>query len=90
MEYYFDRYLGPDVIKNIAKKKLAVRTLLSKIKAIWSPVEKAHWITELSARSGVKERDLLEELERVSLGEREVEDPVIETTQGFEHFAKLS
>ena len=78
MEYYFDRYLGPDVIKNIAKKKLAVRTLLSKIKAIWSPVERAHWITELSARSSVKERDLLEELERVSLGEREVENPVIE------------
>jgi len=42
MEYYFERYLTEDALSDIRNKKLAVRTLLSKIKSLWSPIEKSH------------------------------------------------
>jgi len=69
MEYYFDRYLTKEVLGDISDKKKSVRLLLTKIHAVWSPVERSHWISELSVKSGVKEKDLIEELERLSLGE---------------------
>src|SRR3989344_1340669 len=72
MEYYFERYLTPEALKSIGDKKLAVRALLSKITVMWSPVEKSHWLSELSHISGVKEKDLIEELERLSRGESQI------------------
>lgn len=71
MEYYFDRYLKPPAMESIEGKKVAIRTVLMKIKNLWSPVERSHWIGELSHRSGVKEDDLIEELEKLSLGVKE-------------------
>lgn len=71
MEYYIDRYLKPSAMESIEEKKVAIRTVLMKIKNLWSPVERSHWIGELSHRSGVKEKDLIEELDKLSLGAKE-------------------
>jgi len=78
MEYYFERYLTPEAMKSIRDKKLAARVLLSKIKALWSPLERSHWISELSNRIGIKENDLIEELQKLSLGEDKVSGEVVE------------
>ncbi|OGY61057.1 MAG: DNA primase [Candidatus Colwellbacteria bacterium RIFCSPLOWO2_12_FULL_46_17] len=78
MEYYFERYLTPETMKNISKKKLAIRVLLMKIKALWSPVERSHWIHELASESGIKENDLIEELEKLKLVSVEPGHDVIE------------
>lgn len=69
MEYYFARYLTKSAMKNIDEKKTAIRVVLMKIKTLWSPVERAHWINELSQISGTSETNLIEELERLTLGE---------------------
>lgn len=72
MEYYFDRYLTDEAKKNISDKKKAIRVLLSKIAVLWSPVERSHWISELASRSGVKEKDLIDELERLNFSDEGV------------------
>lgn len=68
MEYYFDRYLTPSAMERIDEKKAAIRTVLLKIKSLWSPVERAHWIGVMSHRTGINEKQLIEELERISVG----------------------
>ena len=68
MDFYFERYLGK-VTKGVKgeagelKKKL--RLVLAKIKNLASPVERAHWIKELSGRAGIDERALMEEMEQM-------------------------
>jgi DNA primase len=69
MDYFFSKYLGGDTSK-IENKKIAIRTLLMKIKTLWSPVERSHWISELSHKTGISEKDLSEELEKLTEGER--------------------
>ncbi len=62
-EFYFSRYL-----KNpggIADQKRNLRVILSKIKNIYSPVERGHWLKQLSLKTGVREDFLLEEMNRI-------------------------
>lgn len=77
MEFYIDRYLTPESLGSIGNKKLALRAVLTKIKGLWSPVERSHWIAELSARSGVKEKDLVAELEKIGAGDSEIKNQVV-------------
>lgn len=61
MEFYFDRYLIPG--GGLREKKQSVRAVLGKAKTLFSSVERAQWLRELSARTGLSERDLAEEME---------------------------
>lgn len=78
MEFYFEEYLKENAMGKMEDRKLAIRALLAKIKHLWSPIERAHWIRELSHRVGVSERDLVEEMDRLGIGEREESDPELE------------
>jgi len=69
MEYYFERYLSKDVLGDIHKKKTAVRIVLMKIKRLWSPVERAHYINELSHIVKIGDRELNDEMEKLTIGE---------------------
>ena len=66
MEYYFERYLVPESMESVDKKKLAIRSVLLKIRSLWSPIERSHWIQQLSHKSGIREKELFEELERLA------------------------
>ncbi len=66
MEYYFKRYL---LGKDEAPTKTDIMTLLRKIKNVWSHIEQASWIRELSHRVGLPTKELTEELERLEEGE---------------------
>ncbi len=62
MQYYFDRYLTeakPD------DKKRNIRVLLEKIRNIWSRIDQGAWLRELSYRTGITERHLAEEMDRL-------------------------
>ena len=61
MRYYFDRYL-PKGDSDAAEQKNRVRKILAKVKNIYSPIERSYWIKELSLKTGIEERPLMEEL----------------------------
>lgn len=61
MKYYFDRYLKGNERPN----KENVRTLLKKIKNLWSRVERANWLRELAHKTGLTTKELEEEFERI-------------------------
>jgi len=65
MEYYIARHLitGSD----IGVKKQGIREILKKIINLPSAIERAHWIKELSFRSGIKEADLLLEVKSLNV-----------------------
>lgn len=67
MEFYFDRYLrgkgGKEEGKDVVNFKKHIRAVLAKIKNIYSPVERSHWIKQLSILTNIDERLLLEEME---------------------------
>ncbi len=69
MEHYFSRYLAGDNLKILDKRKKAIRLILSKIKSIWSPVERSHWLRELAHLAEVPEGELSREMEQ--LGQEE-------------------
>ncbi len=65
MEFYFDRYLTDDqrsTINDFGDFKKNIRVILGKIKILSSAVERAHWLKELSLKTGVDERALAEEM----------------------------
>ncbi len=61
MEYYMN-YYGIGHNQEITAKKKAVRQMLTKIKAIASPVEQQHWLTEVAGRAGIPESVLNAEM----------------------------
>ena len=63
--FYFDRYLSPQALINEVARKNNTRHVLIKIKSIFSKVEQAIWLKELSDITGIKEDVLYEELERI-------------------------
>lgn len=77
MEFYFERYLcqGPRVLGHGTRSERAyvrnLRVILGKIKTLASPVMQAHWLGELSRRTGIEERILTEEAERVAVAAQE-------------------
>ncbi len=58
MLYYFTRYLSKPKIS-----KQDLRAVLTKIKNIYSPVEKSKWLKELANKTKLDEKSLIEEME---------------------------
>ena len=48
MQFYFDKYLTAVVLANISEKTKAIDIVLKQIKKISNPVERAHWVKQLS------------------------------------------
>ncbi len=77
MEFYFDRYLlsaerrGTNAETrgkiNLSEFKNNLRIILGKIKILASPIEKQHWLRELSLKTRVKEEALAEEMEQLKI-----------------------
>ena len=67
MKFYFDRYLPKVNLheSDIHLQKKNIRSVLSKIKNISSPIVKSHWIHELALLVGLEERFLLEEMDNL-------------------------
>ncbi len=72
MAFYFDRYLPketnnqqPITDNNFSDLKKNIRIVLAKIKNISSPIEKNHWIKELSQKIDMSEQALIEEMEQI-------------------------
>lgn len=71
-EFYMHRYLearGKD--RDMHELKKNIRVVLEKVKALASPIEQAHWIGEISGRTGIREEALFEELRMVKEGRHE-------------------
>lgn len=73
MEFYFNRYLlkidksghNSDRNGSFSDLKKNIRIVLAKIKNISSPIEKNHWIKELSQKIDMSEQALMEEMEQI-------------------------
>ncbi|MBI1839156.1 MAG: toprim domain-containing protein, partial [Candidatus Colwellbacteria bacterium] len=64
MKYYFKRYLDSG-----ENSKKDVRIMLSKVKRLWSPIDKAQWIRELAHKTGWPAKELEEEMEKIEFTE---------------------
>ncbi len=62
-KFYFDRYLRGDLIR----EKKNIRVVLSKIKRLYSPIERANWLRELAHLTSMTENDLREEMDKLNL-----------------------
>lgn len=62
LDHYFNRYLGKG---DFDKQKANLRLILGKIRNLWSPIERAYWLRELSHKTGLPEKQLVEEMERL-------------------------
>ncbi len=60
--FYFERYLKGDLIR----EKKNIRVVLSKIKKLYSPIERANWLRELSHLTSMTEKDLREEMDKLA------------------------
>ncbi|MEK7549260.1 MAG: DNA primase, partial [Patescibacteria group bacterium] len=66
MEFYFERYLlNVDQHKDIGEFKKNLRIVLGKIKILVSPIERNHWLKNLSLKTGVKEEALMDEMAQI-------------------------
>ncbi|MBI2592696.1 MAG: DNA primase [Candidatus Colwellbacteria bacterium] len=73
IQHYFNRYLQGD---DFDKQKANLRLILGKIKSLWSPIEKSYWIRELSHLTNIPEKQLMEEMEKLTLeAPREITEP---------------
>jgi DNA primase len=65
-EFYFQKYLSSDRRELAAREGLLkLRAVLAKLKQIASPVEREFWMKELAKRTGIAERTLTEEAEKI-------------------------
>ena len=72
MEFYFERYLNltdnPRFTTDkseFQKLKNNIRIILGKIKGLASPIERSHWLKNLSLKAGVKEEALMDEMAQI-------------------------
>jgi DNA primase len=65
MDYYFHKYVKQEG-GDMKLKKQNIRTVLSKIKRLPSPIDRNHWLKELAAIVKIEETILLEEMEMLS------------------------
>lgn len=61
--FYFDRYLKGDLIR----EKKNIRVVLSKIRKLYSPIERANWLRELAHLTNMSEKDLREEMDKLAI-----------------------
>lgn len=81
MEFYFGRYLpqnskvqNPNTKLDIGSFKKNLRIILAKIRNLMSPVERSHWLKELSERTNINETALAEETEQLNISSK-FQDP---------------
>ncbi len=69
MQFYFEKYLPTSGLLDYSRREelRALRVVLGKVKIIASPVTRSYWLSELSRRTGIAERVLAEELERIEV-----------------------
>ena len=69
MQFYFDKYLPKSGLLDYSRREelRALRVVLGKLKVIASPVARNSWLNELSRRTGVAEKVLTEEMERIEV-----------------------
>lgn len=79
MEHYFARYLTSQNLADINNRKKALRLVLSKVRNIWSPVERDHWLRELAHRARVPERELVSEMEKLGTDEERLTSEAVKT-----------
>ncbi len=67
MQFYFGKYLPTSGLLDYSQREelRALRIVLGKLKIIASPVARNFWLSELSRRTGVAEKALVEEMERI-------------------------
>lgn len=70
IEYYFEDAFSRLDVKNPTDKKKIARELLNVVKDISDPVEKSHWVKELSKKLDVEEKILVEILSRAGKSEK--------------------
>lgn len=63
MNFIFGRYLTDG-----GGSKTKIRFILERIMRIWSPIERSAWLRELAYRTGINEKNLTEEMEKVAFG----------------------
>lgn len=65
-EFYFARYIPKKLIGPVTREELrGIRAVLRKLKQISSPVERTSWLKELARRTGLDQRVLSEEMDRL-------------------------
>jgi DNA primase len=88
-EFYFKKYLsssakasggGSHDMKEFSDREglMKLRAVLAKLKAMSSPVEREMWMRELSKRTGISERVLSEEGEKLAVSGQRLADSVEE------------
>ena len=61
MEYYFHKYMK-HIPEDLKLRKQQVRLVLGKIRALASPIDRAHWLQQLSYLAKINEEVLAEEM----------------------------
>jgi DNA primase len=74
IQYYFYKYLNSLKGNQIAEKKRGIRAVLAKISVLGSAVERAHWLKELSALTGIEESVLAEEMSNLKVSAPGIEE----------------
>lgn len=67
MRFYFEKYLDKVPKTEIGAYKKNLRAVLTKIKALPSHIDQAHWLKELSHHSGFSEKTLMDEMAGLQL-----------------------
>ncbi len=72
-EFYFEKYLPKGQADPGNREDIrAVRAILKKIKTIASPISEEHWMHKLSEYSGLSEKALREEAEKIEVVEAKI------------------
>lgn len=67
-EFYFARYIPKKLTGPVTREELkGVRAVLRKLKQISSPVERTSWVKELARRTGLDQKVLSEEMNRLEV-----------------------
>jgi len=74
MEFYFERYLketqgntSSSGVSAFSEFKNNIKIILGKIKNLGSPIERSHWLKELSLKAKIEEKTLAEEMEQLKI-----------------------
>ncbi len=75
LDFYFETAFSGKDSKNPSVKKEIAKILLPVIKRIPNKIEQAHWVQELAKKLGVKEADIEEEINKISVITSVLEEP---------------
>lgn len=72
-QFYFNKYLQAETLPGYSSRESlrSLRLVLAKLKNIASPVERSFWLKELAGRTGIDEKILIEEAEKIDTSKTE-------------------